>query len=139
VHDKKKPYVCQHEGCGRGFSQISNLIRHKRIHTGEKPFKCDQCDKAFASGSNLKQHEQTHLRQNNRKCFKCPYCDEKQFLYLISLKKHISQAHPGMKQDSIVVHGAPAKESIPAGNEEKRDTSFAEMASTRKLVDPSVR
>jgi KRAB domain-containing zinc finger protein len=56
VHDKKKPYRCEHEGCDQAFSQVSNLIRHQRIHTGEKPYVCDTCNKQFASGSNLKQH-----------------------------------------------------------------------------------
>ena len=70
VHDGKKPYECDFEGCGHAFSQvnlspfthskISNLNRHKRIHTGEKPYECKVCGKKFASGSNLKQHAHIH-------------------------------------------------------------------------------
>ena len=32
---------------GHGASKIGSLQRHKKIHTGEKPFKCDQFSKRF--------------------------------------------------------------------------------------------
>lgn len=35
--DKTKVNKCQH--CGRGFRKRSDMLRHVRIHTGEKPFK----------------------------------------------------------------------------------------------------
>lgn len=34
-HTGEKPYACAVEGCGRHFSVVSNLRRHKKVHKGE--------------------------------------------------------------------------------------------------------
>lgn len=43
--------------CEREFVQRSNLIRHKRIHTGVKPYFCRYCYKRFADKSACNSHE----------------------------------------------------------------------------------
>lgn len=34
-HTGEKPFACDVEGCGRQFSVVSNLRRHKKVHKGE--------------------------------------------------------------------------------------------------------
>jgi len=52
----KKTYVCPYQGCDKSYSAKNYLIQHERMHTGEKPFKCDNCGKSFSRVLDLKKH-----------------------------------------------------------------------------------
>ncbi|NIG58604.1 zinc finger protein [Pontoporia blainvillei] len=83
-------HVCPY--CAKEFRKPSDLVRHIRIHTHEKPFKCPQCFRAFAVKSTLTAHVKTH---SGVKAFKCQCC-MKSFSTSGSLKVHV-RLHTGVR------------------------------------------
>jgi len=70
-------------------------MRHRRCHSGVKPFTCEICDKTFNSKANLKSHTVIHAEMINRTKIECfiKGCT-KNFLYLSTFKKHLTNVHP---------------------------------------------
>lgn len=52
--------VLQCSICRLTFTTSRALKMHTRIHSGEKPYKCDQCNKAFARKDELHTHKYFH-------------------------------------------------------------------------------
>ena len=50
------------ERCGNPFSDSSSLARHRRIHSGKRPYKCPfaDCQKTFTRRTTLTRHQNHH-------------------------------------------------------------------------------
>ncbi|XP_028678921.1 zinc finger protein 189-like [Erpetoichthys calabaricus] len=48
--------------CGRKFCNKSNLGRHWKVHTGERPYICTVCERSFSQMSNLQRHLHCHSK-----------------------------------------------------------------------------
>ncbi|UYV60384.1 ZNF236 [Cordylochernes scorpioides] len=132
------PNRCMH--CPKTFKKPNDLVRHTRIHTGERPYTCEMCHKSFTVKSTLDSHRNTHTGAKNFTChvcaspfatkgslkvhmrlhtgakpFKCPHC-AMQFRTSGHRKSHMSASHlkeEQRQQQLLAVPDPPLQEVQP--------------------------
>jgi len=69
IHTKEKPFVCTFNMCVMAFATLYRLNAHKRLHTGDT-FNCKatDCSKLFTTKSDLKKHNRTHTNERPYAC-----------------------------------------------------------------------
>lgn len=62
-----KTLICPHDGCEKRFSCSQNMRFHVRIHTQQRPYRCEICQSSFLRHHHYQKHLKTslHLRKMN--------------------------------------------------------------------------
>ncbi|PRD33167.1 UNVERIFIED_CONTAM: Egr4 [Trichonephila clavipes] len=100
--DSVKPFKCEYPNCMKNFSRNEELSRHRRIHSGYKPYLCHVCSKSFCRKDHLSKHLKTHLQISEKKTYVCcvPGCEHR-YTRSDALTRHKSTAHSIQKTNTI--------------------------------------
>lgn len=111
IHSGDRPNKCHI--CNKAFIQRSALTVHSRVHTGEKPHKCDICTKSFSDSSSLARHRRIHTGSRPYVC-RFPGC-EKTFTRRTTLTRH-KATHGGEWTEILQIDTRPLAIARP-GNQ----------------------
>ncbi|KAL8276515.1 hypothetical protein RQP46_011063 [Phenoliferia psychrophenolica] len=94
IHTNERPFTCDWPGCQRDFIQRSALTVHYRVHTGERPHICEYRSCAKAFSDSSSLARHRRIHTGKRP-YKCLVKScLKTFCRKTTLTKHIKRNHP---------------------------------------------
>lgn len=94
-------HSCPHPQCQASFKSRLGYELHLRIHSGEKPFRCEECGDRFLSASRRLDHMKRRHRGDSLLPHACEHCPAR-FVRPYELKKHTNNMHKAQTDQSYV-------------------------------------
>ncbi|KAG0707748.1 hypothetical protein DFH29DRAFT_595901 [Suillus ampliporus] len=109
IHTGERPFVCNHGGCGKTFIQRSALHVHQRVHTGEKPHSCEYPGCGKTFGDSSSLARHRRTHTGKRP-YKCEDPEcEKTFTRRTTLTQHMRTHDPTWEPDPSIKYNFKAK------------------------------
>ncbi|KAI8352480.1 hypothetical protein EDC96DRAFT_518075 [Choanephora cucurbitarum] len=124
IHTNERPYVCHEPKCGKGFIQLSALKVHLRTHSGERPHQCEYEDCGKSFGDSSSLARHRRIHTGKRP-YKCNFDGcNKYFARKIIMTKHQRQAHDASSKRSSL-QWRPLNEMLLSGKKKRNSRKLS--------------
>lgn len=132
IHSNERPFVCDHPGCHKAFIQRSALTVHKRVHTGERPHKCQVPGCGKSFGDSSSLARHRRTHSGKR-----PHCCafpgcKKKFTRRTTLNRHVQ-----MHSESLRQMGLPPDAALPPDHGEDDEEGWSGSGDEEEEDDDS--
>lgn len=86
IHTQERPHKC--EACHKAFRTMAALITHERIHDDARPYQCEHCLLSFRQQGHLKEHRMIHAGITPHVCSICKLAFTKRNNMLVHMRIH---------------------------------------------------